>query len=99
MFCRLNCALHARSLGGGDATSKRKTLNDLGHPGRRVTDLLLVLNVAMFGLQSYYNPGIIMWGAKVTSLCAVVQAGGRRHTSSLANLRIPKRGGLAADVR
>lgn len=59
-----------------------------------MTDLLLVLNVAMFGLQSYYNPGIIMWGAKVTLLCAVVQAGGRRH-SSLANLRIPKRRGSA----
>ena len=75
MLGRLTCALHARSLGGGDATSTRKTLNDLGHPGRRVTDLLLVLNVAMFGLQSYYNPGIIMWGAKVTSPCALVHAG------------------------
>lgn len=46
-----------------------ETLNDFGHPGRRVTDALTVLNVAMYAYQ-VFNPNFINWGAKVNSSVA-----------------------------
>ena len=52
----------AQLRGGG---SSGQSLTDFGHPQRRVTDLLLALNVAMFGLQMASGHSMIAWGAKV----------------------------------
>ena len=49
-------------------SGQQKTLADFGHPRRRICDLLLALNVVMFGLQWASGSRMLMWGAKV-SLC------------------------------
>lgn len=36
-----------------------------GHPSRRMTDLLILANVAAFGTQLLTKQGLTVWGAKV----------------------------------
>ena len=43
----------------------QKTLADFWHPRRRLTDLLLILNVGAFGLQYYSKGALLNWGVKV----------------------------------
>lgn len=45
----------------------QKTLADFWHPRRRLTDLLLILNVGAFGLQYYSKGALLNWGVKVLS--------------------------------
>jgi hypothetical protein len=45
----------------------QKTLADFWHPRRRLTDLLLILNVGAFGLQYYSKGALLKWGVKVLS--------------------------------
>lgn len=59
-------AAASRSLYVKTAGISGETLNDFGHPKRRVTDALLVLNVAMYAFQ-VFNPNFINWGAKINS--------------------------------
>eukprot|EP00208_Stichococcus_sp_RCC1054_P008445 CAMPEP_0206149880 /NCGR_PEP_ID=MMETSP1473-20131121/38009_1 /ASSEMBLY_ACC=CAM_ASM_001109 /TAXON_ID=1461547 /ORGANISM="Stichococcus sp, Strain RCC1054" /LENGTH=293 /DNA_ID=CAMNT_0053547363 /DNA_START=627 /DNA_END=1509 /DNA_ORIENTATION=- len=58
---------------GGESKPRPKSPADFGHPRRRVTDVLLALNVVMFGLQAIFKPSLLMWGAKINSKIAAGQ--------------------------
>lgn len=45
-------------------SGSQRSLADFGHPRRRLTDMLLVLNVVAFGLQWYSKDRMLVWGAK-----------------------------------
>ncbi|GMH44549.1 hypothetical protein BSKO_12501 [Bryopsis sp. KO-2023] len=61
-------SLSLRSRGG--RVRGQKDPSAFGHPARRVTDILLVLNVAMFGLQSFSGQRLLLAGAKINHLIA-----------------------------
>ncbi|KAL6781065.1 hypothetical protein ACKKBG_A09650 [Auxenochlorella protothecoides x Auxenochlorella symbiontica] len=44
-----------------------------GHPSRRMTDLLILANVAAFGTQLLTKQGLTVWGAKVNQLIVAGQ--------------------------
>ncbi|KAI7835528.1 hypothetical protein COHA_010574 [Chlorella ohadii] len=52
--------------GGGGGSGPQP--GQFGHPDRRVTDVLLVANVLMFGLQALTNNLITAWGIKANAL-------------------------------
>lgn len=49
--------------GGGRVYGSRS--GEFGEPARRWTDVLLVVNVALFGLQLLTQEGLTVWGIKV----------------------------------
>lgn len=55
------------------ARRRSKTINDFGHPLRRATDVLLVLNILCFGAQWLTKDALTIWGAKVNSYIAAGQ--------------------------
>lgn len=55
---------------GAAPSGSQKSLADFGHPRRRLTDMLLLLNVVAFGLQWYSKDYMLVWGAKVNQLIA-----------------------------
>eukprot|EP00197_Chlamydomonas_leiostraca_P007864 CAMPEP_0202860592 /NCGR_PEP_ID=MMETSP1391-20130828/2243_1 /ASSEMBLY_ACC=CAM_ASM_000867 /TAXON_ID=1034604 /ORGANISM="Chlamydomonas leiostraca, Strain SAG 11-49" /LENGTH=299 /DNA_ID=CAMNT_0049539791 /DNA_START=224 /DNA_END=1123 /DNA_ORIENTATION=- len=61
----------------GEASSskpvKEKSFQDFGHPARKGTDMLLVLNAACFVLQWLSKDVLTYWGAKVNALISAGQ--------------------------
>jgi hypothetical protein len=45
---------------------------EFGDPSRRATDILLVSNALMFGLQALSKQALTMWGAKVRARPGIV---------------------------
>lgn len=46
---------------------------EFGHPGRRATDVLLVSNALLFGLQLLTKQALTVWGVKVNALVVAGQ--------------------------
>ena len=51
--------------GGNSGGSDKYAWQEFGHPSRRLTDTLLVLNVALYGAQLLTQEGLTLWGVKV----------------------------------
>lgn len=49
----------------------RASRTTFGHPSRRMTDLLILANVAAFGAQLLTKQGLTVWGAKVGEMAWV----------------------------
>ncbi|GLC52292.1 hypothetical protein PLESTB_000605800 [Pleodorina starrii] len=58
----------------GTGSGKRsKSYSDFGHPGRRATDVFLVLNAAVYLLNWLTKDTLLLWGCKINSLIAAGQ--------------------------
>lgn len=63
----LMCGI-CRSSSASRAQNSGPQPGDFGHPSRRATDILLVANALMFGLQLLTKQGLTAWGIKVPCL-------------------------------
>lgn len=67
MFLKTVLPLHRPKQYGRQATTRTSSRNEFGAPHRRVTDILLILNAAVYVAQLVSKDKLLLLGAKVLS--------------------------------